>query len=144
MNELPFSSSLLIYVETLISKADIGMAPDMPPKPPIPCWALGKAAVPQRQEHSHAPEVLIVPVPETIEPELELELWMAAADAVAEATETVVAAEAATLAVPPAITAAVPVPFCAMAICWKSAWVLLAVGLIEKVIPFPQCPFCLQ
>lgn len=47
-------------------------------------------------------------------------------------------------AVPPVIGDAVPVPFCAMAICWNIAWVLLAVGLMEKVIPFPQWPFCLQ
>lgn len=37
-----------------------------------------------------------------------------------------------------AIPAVEPVPFCAMAICWNIAWVLLAVGLMEKVIPFPQ------
>jgi hypothetical protein len=47
-------------------------------------------------------------------------------------------------AVPPVMGDAVPVPFCAMAICLNMAWVLLAVGLMEKVIPFPQWPFCLQ
>jgi hypothetical protein len=31
-----------------------------------------------------------------------------------------------------------PVPFCAMAICSNIAWVLLAVGLIENVMPLPQ------
>ena len=45
---------------------------------------------------------------------------------------------------PPAMGATEPVPFCAMAICSNMAWVLLAVGLIEKVIPFPQWPDCLQ
>jgi hypothetical protein len=40
--------------------------------------------------------------------------------------------------VPPVMALAVPVPFCAIAICWNMAWVLLAVGLMEKVIPFPQ------
>jgi hypothetical protein len=36
------------------------------------------------------------------------------------------------------------VPFCEIAICWNIAWVFWAVGLIENVIPFPQCPACLQ
>ena len=53
-------------------------------------------------------------------------------------------AAAAELAVPPVMGDAAPVPFWAMAICWKSAWVLDAVGLMEKVMPFPQWPFCLQ
>ena len=30
---------------------------------PIPCMGLGKAFAPQRQEHSHAPPVLVWPVP---------------------------------------------------------------------------------
>lgn len=45
---------------------------------------------------------------------------------------------------PPVIGDAVPVPFCAIAICLNIACVLFAVGLMEKVIPFPQWPFCLQ
>jgi hypothetical protein len=36
------------------------------------------------------------------------------------------------------IPAVEPVPFCAMAICSNIAWVLLAVGLIENVMPLPQ------
>lgn len=51
---------------------------------------------------------------------------------------------AAAAELPPVMPVAVPVPFCAMAICWNMAWVLLAVGLMEKVMPFPQWPFCLQ
>ena len=31
-----------------------------------------------------------------------------------------------------------PVPFWAMAIDWNMAWVLAAVGLMEKVMPLPQ------
>jgi len=115
-----------------VSSADIGIAPERPPKAPIP-WtaALGNAATPHRQEHSQEPPVLIVPVPETMVPEL------------TELAEAEVAAAAAVVAmvvdaVPPAITAVVPVPFCAIAMAWNMAWVLLAVGLIEKVIPFPQ------
>jgi hypothetical protein len=73
----------------------------------------------------------MVPLPETIVPEL-TEVEVAAAARVVAVVARVVDA------VPPAITAVVPVPFCAIAICWNSAWVLLAVGLIEKVIPFPQ------
>jgi hypothetical protein len=38
----------------------------------------------------------------------------------------------------PVMGDAVPVPFWAMAICSKSAWVLVEVGLMEKVMPFPQ------
>jgi hypothetical protein len=45
---------------------------------------------------------------------------------------------------PPVMGEAVPVPFCWIASCLKSAWVLLAVGLIENVIPCPQWPACLQ
>ena len=45
---------------------------------------------------------------------------------------------------PPVIAVALPVPFCAIAICSNMAWVLLAVALMEKVIPFPQSPDCLQ
>jgi hypothetical protein len=72
--------------------------------------------------------VLKVPVPETMVPEL----TGAAVAAAAAVVEMVVEA------VPPTITAVVPVLFCAIAMAWNSAWVLLAVGLIEKVIPFPQ------
>lgn len=78
----------------------------MPPKAPIP-WtaALGKAAVPQRQEQAQAPLLLRVPEPE-VNPEPAVELEPAAV-AVAEAKETGAAEE-----VPPAIAAVLPVPFC--------------------------------
>ena len=76
--------------------------------------------------------MLIVPVPETMVPELTEAAVVAAAARVVAVVARVVDA------VPPAITAVAPVPFCAIAICWNMAWVLLAVGLIEKVIPFPQ------
>lgn len=39
---------------------------------------------------------------------------------------------------PPAIGGIIPVPFCAIANSLKLAWVLAAVGLMEKTIPFPQ------
>jgi len=124
------------------SSAAIGIAPDMPPNAPIPWTAeLGKAAVPQRHAQLHAPPTL-VPVPVamvTVDPlllssdPLEPEETSVAADT--EAVDKVVAA---VLGVPPTMAAAVPVPFCAMAICSNMAWVLLAVGLMEKVMPFPQ------
>jgi len=74
-----------------------------------------------------------------MEPEVEPELEEAAdsdGDAAAAALLAGGAAEAD--AAPPAIGETVPVPFWAIAICWNMAWVLLAVGLMEKVIPFPQ------
>jgi hypothetical protein len=81
---------------------------------------------------------VVVPVPETIEPELDED--EEAAGGAAAAAEAVAAGggAAAEEAVPPVMAPAVPVPFCAIAICWNMAWVLLAVGLMEKVIPFPQ------
>lgn len=39
------------------------------------------------------------------------------------------------------------VPFCCMAICMNNSWLLSAVGLMLKVMPFPQWLvgfFCLQ
>ena len=39
---------------------------------------------------------------------------------------------------------AAAVPFCAIAICKNFSCDLSAVGLIEKTMPLPQCPFCLQ
>jgi hypothetical protein len=78
-----------------------------------------------------------------MEPELDEEeaAGGAAAGGAAAAAEAVAAGgggAAAEEAVPPVMAPAVPVPFCAIAICWNMAWVLLAVGLMEKVIPFPQ------
>lgn len=74
------------------------------------------------------------PVPETMEPEL------AAAGGAAAAGDgdAAAAGEAAGGGVAPWMAPGAPVPFCEMAICWNMAWVLLAVGLMEKVIPFPQ------
>lgn len=37
-----------------------------------------------------------------------------------------------------------PVPFCLIARAWNMAWVFAAVGLMEKVMPLPQWPICLQ
>ena len=45
---------------------------------------------------------------------------------------------------PPAMGAAWPVPFCAMAAAWNCACVFSAVGFREKAMPLPQWPFCLQ
>jgi len=126
------------------------MAPAKPPKASRP-WraALGKEAVPHRHEQPHAP-LTRVPVPETIdEPEAEEEAAAAAGAAEAAEGGERVAVEPAAVAmvvaaVPPAMTAVVPVPFCAMACYLNWAWVLLTVGLMEKVIPFPQWPDCLQ
>jgi hypothetical protein len=92
-------------------------------------------------------------VPETILEALDDEASEAAEGGAASvaaalpAVATVVEAAtggAAAEAAPPVMGAAVPVPFWAMANCSNIAWVLLAVGLMENVIPFPQCPFCLQ
>ena len=44
---------------------------------PIPCIALGKAFAPQRQEHSHAPPVLVWPVPWVMRAALLFWLWLA-------------------------------------------------------------------
>lgn len=113
---------------------------------------MGKEAVPHRHEQSHAP-LTRVPDPETMdEPEAEeAEEEAAAAAGAAEAAEggASVAVEPAAVAmvvaaVPPAMTAVDPVPFWAIACCLNMAWVLLTVGLMEKVIPFPQWPDCLQ
>ncbi len=38
----------------------------------------------------------------------------------------------------PVMALPAPVPFCAMAMAWNIAWVFAAVGLMEKVMPFPQ------
>jgi hypothetical protein len=115
--------------------------PDSPPKAATP-WsaALGNAAVPQRHAHSQAPPVLMVPVPDTMDPELDETIEVAAGGAM----ETELAVPPVMEEVPPVMGEAVPVPFWAMAIAWNIAWVLFAVGLIENVIPFPQWPDCLQ
>lgn len=104
----------------------------MPPNAATPWTAgLGNAATPQRTWQVHAPPAAVVPWPVTIEAVL-----LAAAAVAEAATEAVVAVAGAAL--PPAMGAVVPVPFWAIAMLWNIAWVLLAVGLMEKVIPFPQ------
>jgi len=104
---------------------------------------LGKAATPHRHAHSQDPPELRVPVP-VVKPVAPEEAVTAEAGAAAAVATVVPAGAAATVAVPPVIGEATPVPFWAMAICLNMAWVLLAVGLMEKVIPLPQWPLCLQ
>jgi len=77
------------------------------------------------------PELLDEPLLEPLVEPLEELLEEATLEAAGGATET-------DDAVPPVMADADPVPFWAMAICWNMAWVLLAVGLMEKVMPFPQ------
>lgn len=108
-----------------------GISPDIPPKAPTPWAAFGNAATPQRHEQSQAPFV-VVPVPDT------MPVPAVAAEAVGGATEAAEAAGGAAEEEPPVMAFALPVPFCAMAICSNMAWVLFAVGLMEKVMPFPQ------
>lgn len=105
--------------------------------------ALGKAATPHRQEQVQAPPDAVVPVPGTIlVPAAAPAAGAAAALPAAPAAVAMVAAGAAgaagAAAAPPAIGLVVPVPFWAMAWDLNVAWVLSAVGLMEKVIPFPQ------
>jgi len=77
-------------------------------------------------------------LPEELLPELdELDDPAGGGGAAAEAAEAAGGGGAAADELP-VIPLAVPVPFCAIAICSNMAWVLLAVGLMEKVIPFPQ------
>lgn len=117
-----------------------GRAPAKPPKAPTPwAWTAGKAPVPQETAQTHWPACRL-PVPCWTEP-------VAAAPAADEAAEDAAGAAAAggAAAVPlPVMALPAPVPFCAMAMAWNMAWVLSAVGLMEKVMPLPQWPCCLQ
>lgn len=88
---------------------------------------------PQRHEHEHTPSV-VAPVPGVTV----ATAAGGADDAGGAATAVVAVAAGGADDEPPTIGAAVPVPFWAMASCSNIAWVLLAVGLMEKVIPFPQ------
>jgi hypothetical protein len=101
--------------------------------------AAGKAATPQRHEHS--PAELVVPATKLLDAD-------AAAAVAVFAAAIVPAGGAAAVEVPAVDTAAAPdalaVPFWAIAAASNCAWVLLAVGLMEKVMPLPQCPVCLQ
>jgi hypothetical protein len=117
--------------------------PVIPPKLLIPWAADGKEETPQRHEHEHAPASTF-PVPLDIDPEAGGATAAggaaaagggggAAALAAGGATEALAAGGG-----PPWIGARVPVPFWATAICWNIAWLFSAVGLMEKVIPFPQ------
>jgi hypothetical protein len=115
----------------------------MPPKPSSPCTEEGKLATPQKHEQEHASPVPVNPEPIVIPPpELELTALCDGATAdiieVADAAATVAIVVAAIGAFVATMPAVVPVPFCAMAICLNISWVLLAVGLIEKTMPFPQ------
>lgn len=118
------------------------MAPDMPPNPPMP-WtaASGKEAVPQRHAHEHEPSAPTEPVPvvrpvaEAAATEARVVPAAAAATEVAATAATEVTATGATEAT---IAPAEPVPFAEIAFCSNMAWVLLAVGLMEKVMPLPQ------
>ena len=115
----------------------------MPPKPPRPCIEAGNCATPQKHEHAHAPPGVNLPEPLAI-PALAVCVDIAAdIIAVADAWATVAIVFAIMELVGMADDAAtkpavVPVPFCAMAICLNISWVLFAVGLMEKTIPFPQ------
>lgn len=123
----------------------------MPPKAPTP-WTLaaGRFPVVHVTAHMHwpfwrEPTPVVAPV---LEPELAVPAEAApvlAEPAAEPAAEPPAAApvefEAAEPEVPPVMAEPAPVPFCAMAIDWNMAWVLAAVGLMEKVMPFPQWPF---
>ena len=121
----------------------------MPPNAPSPWTALfGKVAAPQRHEQAQAPPGRTVPLPPTIAEDGGAFAGGGAAAAggagagAAAAGGGGAAPEAAggagAAAGPPTIGEAVPVPFCETARALKLAWDLAAVGLMEKVIPFPQ------
>ena len=93
----------------------------------------GKAFVPQRQEQEHSPPLPTLPLPCTV---AGLDEPIAAPEAAGEAAATAVAMVVATVVVVDVVSVAVPL--CAIAIAMKAAWVLLAVGLILKVMPLPQ------
>jgi hypothetical protein len=122
-----------------------GIAPGVPPKALRPCaWTAGKEPALQVTAHTHWPADK-VPVPEVrplaepVEPVLpEVTLLLE------EAVPAVVPVEPVEVVVLPVMALPVPVPFWAMAIAWNMAWVLLAVGLMEKVMPSPQWLACLQ
>lgn len=93
----------------------------------------------QRHEQSQAPPTTKVPVPGVTAPEVAADASvevLVAATAAADSVETDTGAAADE--VPPVIGEAAPVPFCDIAIALNVAWVLLAVGLMENVIPLPQ------
>jgi hypothetical protein len=126
----------------------IGSEPGMPPKAPTPCAeTAGKEPAPQVTAHTHWPSEM-EPVPDTtplvLAPLLlavPVEALLAAEEAAAGGAATEPPVEAVVF---PVMALPVPVPFWAISIDWNMAWVLLAVGLMEKTIPSPQWPVCLQ
>ena len=99
---------------------------------------MGNASIPQRQEHEQEPSAPVEPLPAAT-------LGVGgAADAAAGGAAADEAGGGAAAALDAGGAPAVAVPFCCMAIAWNMAWVLAAVGLMLKVMPLPQCPFCLQ
>lgn len=119
----------------------MGMAPGMPPKALRPCaWTAGNAPAPQVTAQTHWPAAN-VPVPDVrplVEPVVAV---LALLEAAAAEPVPVVPVEAVPL---PVMALPVPLPFWAMAMDWNRAWVLSAVGLMEKVMPEPQWLACLQ
>jgi hypothetical protein len=109
----------------------------------IPWAAVGNEETPQRHAHEHEPPWTF-PVPPAIDPAAGGAT--AAGGAAAAGGGGGAAAEAAGGAIealaagggPPWIGARAPVPFWETAIDWNMAWDFSAVGLMEKVIPFPQ------
>lgn len=144
--------------------AETSIEPPMPPIMPIPAPA-GKALVPQRQLQEHSPPFMD-PVPITMPlPLLLLETAeVMAGGGGAAATEAGGGGGGATAAAEAgggggaatdagggggaaadaggggggAAAAAAPVPFCCMAMDWKAAKDLVAVGLMAKTMPSPQ------
>lgn len=113
----------------------------------------------QTTAHEQAPVPSIEPVPTAKPVGTEAVAAVVAAEPPPTAVATLVAAAVSPAAAvelsagaaaagaeeaPPVMALPVPVPFWAMAMDWKRAWVLAAVGLMEKVMPLPQWPFCLQ
>lgn len=129
-----------------------GSEPPKPPKAPMPCaWTAGKEPAAHWTAHEQEPSALTVPVP-VVRPLLPAVLPTEAVAVLVAAVPPSVAvralppaatAEVVVPVVPPAavvpplpvMALPVPVPFWAMANCWNMAWVLLAVGLMEKVMP---------
>jgi hypothetical protein len=101
--------------------------------------------VPHRQEQSHEPLELTLPEPEATPLAVGGAAAAAAAGGGAAAAAGAEAAGGAAggaaaggAALPPVMGDAVPVPFWVMAMSMNICWVLAAVGLMEKVMPFPQ------
>lgn len=139
----------LTYETTAVA----GSEPPKPPKAPIPCaCTAGNEFELHCTAQMHEPSELSVPVPvvRPVPPVLLRAVLVAV-----EPPSVAVRASPPLVVVPvvpllpvepplPVMALPVPVPFWAMAISWNMAWVLAAVGLMEKVIPLPQWPFWRQ